>query len=130
MAKIYWNAKKSEEAPAPTTVPDTLHDVDFMVRDGKRFPDTGAWGYAQFNYDAPSDMFSPKGPAWIADLHAIRRLCFHCVPEEVDGATQSLPPSADAGCSSQPSVSKVGLMTKIGHSFAKGFTAAKRMGSA
>jgi hypothetical protein len=61
MAKIHWNAKKSEEAPAPTTVPDTLHDVDFMVRDSKRFPDTGAWGYAQFNYDAASDTFAPEG---------------------------------------------------------------------
>ena len=61
MAKIHWNAKKSAEAPSPTTVPDTLHDVDFMVRDSKRFPDTGAWGYAQFNYDAPSDTFTPEG---------------------------------------------------------------------
>ena len=61
MAKIHWNAKKSEEAPAPTTVPGTLHDVDFMVRDSKRFPDTGAWGYAQFNYDAISDTFKGTG---------------------------------------------------------------------
>ena len=37
MAKIHWNAKKSAEAPAPTLMPDTLHDVDFMVRDSKRF---------------------------------------------------------------------------------------------
>src|SRR4029077_9391361 len=37
MAKIHWNIKKSAEAPAPTNVPDTLHDVDFMVRDSKRF---------------------------------------------------------------------------------------------
>src|SRR3954469_11811157 len=41
MAKIHWNAKRSAEAPAPTIVPDTLHDIDFMVRDSKRFPDTG-----------------------------------------------------------------------------------------
>src|SRR6476620_9668289 len=54
MAKIHWNAKKSAEAPAPTLVPDTLHDVDFMVRDSKRFADRGNWGYAQFNYDAAS----------------------------------------------------------------------------
>ena len=33
MAKIHWNQKKSAEAPAPTLVPDTLHDIDFMVRD-------------------------------------------------------------------------------------------------
>jgi hypothetical protein len=61
MAKIHWNAKKSAEAPAPTTVPDTLHDVDFMARDSKRFADTGAWGYAQFNYDSASDTFTPLG---------------------------------------------------------------------
>jgi hypothetical protein len=61
MAKIHWNAKKSAEAPAPTTVPDTLHDIDFMVRDSKRFADSGNWGYAQFNYDAASDMFTPLG---------------------------------------------------------------------
>jgi hypothetical protein len=61
MAKIHWNAKKSAEAPAPTTVPDTLHDIDFMVRDSQRFPDTGRWGYAQFNYDAASDTFRPNG---------------------------------------------------------------------
>ena len=59
MAKIHWNQKKSTEAPAPTLVPDTLHDIDFMVRDSKRFADSGNWGYAQFNYDAASDTFTP-----------------------------------------------------------------------
>jgi hypothetical protein len=61
MAKIHWKAKRSAEAPEPTTVPDTLHDIDFMVKDSKRFPDTGGWGYAQFNYDAASDTFTPDG---------------------------------------------------------------------
>ena len=61
MAKIHWKAKKSAEAPDPTTVPDTLHDIDFMVKDSKRFPDTGGWGYAQFNYDTASDTFTPEG---------------------------------------------------------------------
>jgi len=60
MAKIHWNQKKSTEAPAPTLVPDTLHDIDFMVRDSKRFADSGYWGYAQFNYDAASDTFTPQ----------------------------------------------------------------------
>src|SRR5262245_63797759 len=50
MAKIHWNAKKSAEAPAPTLVPDTLHDIDFMVRDSRRFAATGNWGYAQVDY--------------------------------------------------------------------------------
>ena len=61
MAKIHWNQKKSAEAPAPTLVPDTLHDIDFMVRDSKRFADNGNWAYAQFNYDAASETFTPLG---------------------------------------------------------------------
>ena len=61
MAKIHCNQKKSAEAPAPTLVPDTLHDIDFMVRDSNRFADGGNWGYAQFNYDAASDTFTPLG---------------------------------------------------------------------
>ena len=51
MAKIHWNAKQSTEAPSPTTVPDTLNNIDFMARDSERFSDTGGWGYAQFDYD-------------------------------------------------------------------------------
>jgi hypothetical protein len=61
IAKIHWKAKKSTEAPAPTMVPDTLKDVDFIERDSKRFPDTGGWGYAQFDYDPASDTFTPHG---------------------------------------------------------------------
>jgi hypothetical protein len=61
MAKIHWKSKTSAEAPSPTTVPDTLHDIDFMAKDSKRFSDTGGWGYAQFNYDAASDTFTPLG---------------------------------------------------------------------
>jgi hypothetical protein len=59
IVKIHWNPKKSAEAPAPTTVPDTLHDVGFMERDSKRFPDSGGWGWAEFKYDAASDTFTP-----------------------------------------------------------------------
>jgi hypothetical protein len=59
MTKIHWDAKKSAEAPAPTAVPDTLHDVDFMVKDSKRFADSGGWGWAAFKYDTASDTFTP-----------------------------------------------------------------------
>ena len=60
MAKIHWNAQKSAEAPGPTTrVPGTLHDIDFMVKDSKRFADSGGWGWGAFNYDAASDTFTP-----------------------------------------------------------------------
>jgi hypothetical protein len=58
LAKIHWIAKKSTEPGAPL-IPDTLHDVDFMVRDSARFADSGAWGYAEFEYDATADTFRP-----------------------------------------------------------------------
>jgi hypothetical protein len=58
MAKIHWNPKKLETFPA-ATVPGTQHDVDFMVKDSKRFADSGGWGWAVFDYDAASDTFTP-----------------------------------------------------------------------
>src|ERR1700731_780382 len=58
MAKIHWNPKKMETFPA-ATVPGTQHDVDFMVKDSKRFADSGGWGYAVFDYDTTSDTFTP-----------------------------------------------------------------------
>ena len=58
MAKIHWNPKKLETFPA-ATVPGTQHDVDFMVKDSKRFADSGGWGYAVFDYNASSDTFTP-----------------------------------------------------------------------
>jgi hypothetical protein len=58
MAKIHWNPVK-KEIPGQPLVPGTLHDVDFMVKDSKRFADSGGWGYAVFEYDAASDTFKP-----------------------------------------------------------------------
>ena len=58
MAKIHWTPKKMETFPA-ATVPGAQHDVDFMVKDSKRFADSGGWGYAVFEYDAASDAFTP-----------------------------------------------------------------------
>ena len=58
LAKIHWNPKKLETFPA-ATVPGTQHDMDFMVKDSKRFADSGGWGYAVFDYDAASDTFAP-----------------------------------------------------------------------
>src|ERR1700728_2801124 len=59
MAKIHWNPKTNVTAPGPPLVPDTLHDIDFMVKDSKRFADSGGWGYGEFEYDAASDTFKP-----------------------------------------------------------------------
>ena len=47
MAKIHWSARKNESAPGQPLVAGTLHDVDFMVKDSKRFSDSGGWGYAR-----------------------------------------------------------------------------------
>ena len=58
MAKIHYSPKKLETFPA-ATVPGPLHDVDFMVKDSKRFADSGGWGYAVFDYDNKTDAFTP-----------------------------------------------------------------------
>ena len=62
MAKIHWNPKKHETFPT-TLVPGSLHDVDFMVKDSKRFADSGGWGWGAFKYDAASDKFTPQTTA-------------------------------------------------------------------
>src|SRR5579871_6689034 len=58
MAKVHWTHKKNEFIP-DATVPDKLLNVDFMVKDSKRFADSGGWGYGVFDYDAASDTFKP-----------------------------------------------------------------------
>jgi hypothetical protein len=59
MAKVHWNAKVNADEPGGPTVPGTQHDVDLMVKDSKRFADSGGWGYGAFEYDAASDTFTP-----------------------------------------------------------------------
>ncbi len=58
MAKIHWTPKPNEYFPT-ATVPGKLENVDFMVKDSKRFADSGGWGYAVFDYDSASDSFKP-----------------------------------------------------------------------
>ena len=50
---------KSPDAPYDITVPGTNYDLDFMVKDSTRFPDSGGWGYAVFKYDTASGMYTP-----------------------------------------------------------------------
>jgi hypothetical protein len=57
MAKIHWNAKKNDTAPGQPFQAGALHDIDFMVKDSKRFADSGGWGYGEFEYDNASDAF-------------------------------------------------------------------------
>jgi len=57
MAKIHWNAKKAETEPGQPTVPGPQHDVDFMLKDSKRFADSNGWGYAEFEFEPASNTF-------------------------------------------------------------------------
>jgi hypothetical protein len=58
MAKVHWTPKPNEFFPE-ATVPGKLLNVDFMVKDSKRFADSGGWGYGVFDYDVTSDTFKP-----------------------------------------------------------------------
>ena len=63
IVKIEWRPKKLTDPPfsasTPDTVPGDLAQVEFIVKDSKRFPDTHGWGYAMFDYDAASGTFAP-----------------------------------------------------------------------
>ena len=58
MAKIHWTPKQNAFFP-DTTGPGNLLNVDFMLKDSKRFADSGGWGYAVFDYNAASNTFTP-----------------------------------------------------------------------
>jgi Cytochrome P460 len=65
VVKLQWTPKKSTEAPFVVDVPDVFKEAFVMEKDSKRFPKSGGWGYAVFNYDAASDKFTPdpKSPS-------------------------------------------------------------------
>jgi hypothetical protein len=59
IVKLQWTPKKSTEAPFVVDVPDIFKEAFVMEKDSKRFPKSGGWGYAVFNYDTASDKFTP-----------------------------------------------------------------------
>jgi hypothetical protein len=61
LTKIQWLKKPSAEFPTKATVPGDLKEVEFMLKDSKRFPDSHGWGYAEFLYDTASGTFTPLG---------------------------------------------------------------------
>ena len=65
IVKLQWKQKKSAEAQFAVDVPDFFTQAFVMEKDSKRFPKTGGWGYAVFNYDAVSGKFTAdaKSPA-------------------------------------------------------------------
>src|ERR1700734_1899948 len=66
IVKLQWKQKKSIEAPFVVEVPDVFKQVFVMEKDSKRFPKTGGWGYAVYNYDAVSGKFTAD-PTSLAD---------------------------------------------------------------
>jgi len=58
IVKLQWAPKKSTEAPFKVDVPDVFKQAFVMEKNSKRFPKTGGWGYAVFNYDAASGKFT------------------------------------------------------------------------
>src|SRR5947207_14902435 len=58
IVKLQWKPKKSTEAPFAVDVPDIFTQAFVIEKDSKRFPNSGGWGYALFNYEAASDKFT------------------------------------------------------------------------
>src|SRR6202171_2187715 len=58
IVKLQWKPKKSTEAPFVVDVPDVFTQAFVIEKDSKKFPKSGGWGYALFNYDAASDNFT------------------------------------------------------------------------
>lgn len=63
IVKLEWRSKKLTSPPfsasTPDTVPGDLSEVEFIVKDSKKFSDTHGWGSAMFDYDAASGTFAP-----------------------------------------------------------------------
>ena len=58
IVKLQWKPKKSTEAPFVVDVPDVFRQAFVIEKDSQRFPKSGGWGYAVFNYEAASDKFT------------------------------------------------------------------------
>jgi len=62
IVKLEWKPKKINDPPfsasTPDTVPGDLEQVEFIVKDSKRFSDTHGWGYAMFDCDPASGTFA------------------------------------------------------------------------
>jgi hypothetical protein len=58
-AKIHWEPKMNASLPGSPTVGGKQINVDFMVKDSKRFADSGGWGWAVFDFDAATNSFRP-----------------------------------------------------------------------
>jgi len=67
IVKLEWRPKKITDPPFSASTPDIvtgdLAQVEFIVKDSKRFSDTRGWGYGMFDYNAASGTFAPATTA-------------------------------------------------------------------
>ena len=54
LVKLAWKRQRSTEFPA-ATVPGAPTTVQVMVKDSKRYADSGGWGYGRFIDGKPVD---------------------------------------------------------------------------
>jgi hypothetical protein len=66
IVKLQWKPKKSTDAPFAVDVPDVFTQAFVIEKNSARFPKTGGWGYALFDYDTLTDTFSAD-PTGVAD---------------------------------------------------------------
>jgi len=58
IVKLQWKPKKSADAQFVVDVPDAFTQAFVIEKDSRKFPATGGWGYAVFNYDAARRQFA------------------------------------------------------------------------
>jgi Cytochrome P460 len=67
IVKMEWKPKKITDPPfsekTPDIVPGDLAQVEFIIKDSKRFPDTHGWGYGMFDWDNAAGKFVPATAA-------------------------------------------------------------------
>ncbi len=71
LVQIGYSVKEHPEFKNATE-PDVLQRVEYMIKDSKRFDDTGGWGFASFSYDSNTSRFRPFGNETFANN------CFAC----------------------------------------------------
>lgn len=72
IVKIGWSEKQNTDFPAAHES-NILKRVEFILKDSKRFPETGGWGFARFVYDSKTANFEPYGKD-----SSFARKCFQC----------------------------------------------------
>lgn len=72
LVKVGYSTRKNPDFDK-SVEPDVMQRVEFMLKDAKRFSETGGWGFARFVYDSASGKFSPYG-----DDKEFASECFSC----------------------------------------------------